>query len=490
MFGMPSDSDHKAITEALNASQAIIEFTPQGVILTANENFLRTVGYSLEEIRGRHHSLFCDPAQAESEDYRRFWRDLADGRFASAAYKRFGKGGRPIWLQATYNPIRDRHGKVVKVVKFASDITAQRLRDIETGGKIDAIDRAQAVIEFTTDGHVITANANFLKTLGYTLDEIRGQHHRMFCDRDFTAGDTYRRFWDSLARGEYQTAEYKRLAKGGREIYIQATYNPIFDDTGKVIKVVKFATDITDAVRKRLRSDAANRNLGDVVTSIGTAHEKATVAGSASSETGAIINSVAAAAEELSQSVREITQSMSHARISVEGVFRHTENATDSATGLTRSAAAMSNVVTLIQDIAGQINLLALNATIESARAGEAGRGFAVVASEVKNLANQAARSTQTIASEIASMQAVTGEVVDALGLISSSMTSVLENVTSVAGAMEQQTAVTREIAGNMQSAVTAVHEINDSLGDISHTFENVAEASRALRDEMENLAA
>ncbi len=490
MFGKANDNSDKAIIAALNASQAVIEFTPQGVILTANDNFLRTVGYALSEVQGRHHSLFCDPAYAAGADYARFWSELAQGRFASNTFKRFGKGGRAIWLQATYNPIRDRSGKVVKVVKFASDITAQRVNDIEAQGKLDAIDRAQAVIEFTTDGRVLTANANFLAAMGYALDDIKGQHHSLFCERDYAHSEAYRRFWDSLARGEYQTAEYKRLAKGGREVYIQATYNPILDDTGRVTKVVKFATDVTEAVRKRLRNDAANRNLGEVVVNINTAHEKATVAGSASTETGAIINSVAAATEELSQSVREITQSMSHARISVEGVFRHTEVATGSAAGLNRSAAAMNNVVALIQDIAGQINLLALNATIESARAGEAGKGFAVVASEVKNLASQAARSTQTIASEIATMQAATGDVVDALGLISSSMTSVLENVTSVAGAMEQQSAVTREIAGNMQSAVTAVNEINDSLGDISHTFEDVAEASRNLRAEMENLAA
>ena len=489
MFGRKDDAT-QAVIEALNASQAVIEFTPQGTILSANDNFLQAVGYTLAEIAGRHHSLFCDPAYAGSEEYQSFWRDLAHGRFATGAYKRLAKGGRPIWLQATYNPIRDRSGKVVKVVKFASDITARRLQEIETSGKLDALDRAQAVIEFTTDGHVITANANFLAAMGYALDDIKGRHHRLFCDPAYAQSDAYRQFWDSLARGEFQTAEYKRLAKGGREVFIQATYNPILDDTGHVIKVVKFATDVTDAVHKRQRNDAANRNLGDVVVSIGAAHEKATVAGSASTETGAIINSVAAATEELSQSVREITQSMSSARLSVEGVFRHTEAATDSAAGLNRSASAMNNVVALIQDIAGQINLLALNATIESARAGEAGRGFAVVASEVKNLASQAARSTQTIATEIASMQAVTGEVVEALGLISTSMTSVLENVTSVAGAMEQQSAVTREIAGNMQSAVTAVNEINDSLGDISHTFENVADASRRLRSEMENLAA
>ncbi len=489
MFGRKDDAT-SAVIEALHASQAVIEFTPQGVIIDANSNFLDTVGYSLAEIKGRHHSLFCDGEHVKSEAYAAFWRDLAQGRFATGTYKRFGKGGKAVWLQATYNPIRDRAGRVIKVVKFASDITAQRLSDLDRRGRLDAIDRAQAVIEFTTDGHVIDANANFLATLGYRIDEIRGRHHEMFCERDHARGEAYRRFWASLARGDYQSGEFKRVAKDGREVYIQATYNPILDDDGKVTKVVKFATDVTDAVHKRLRNEAATRDLGDVVAGVSQAHEKAAVANSASSETGAIINSVAAAAEELSQSVREIASNMGSARASVEGVFKHTEHANASASGLNQSAAAMSNVVTLIQDIAGQINLLALNATIESARAGEAGKGFAVVASEVKNLANQAARSTQTIAGEIATMQSATADVVEALGLITTSMDAVLRNVTSVASAIEQQNAVTREISGNMQSAVTAMHEINDSLGEISHTFEGVADASRKLRKDMENLAA
>jgi len=256
------------------------------------------------------------------------------------------------------------------------------------------------------------------------------------------------------------------------------------------VKVVKFATDITDMVHRRLRGAELNGELGIVVGTISDAHEKAGIAASASTETGAMIHSVAAASEELSQSVRDISNSMGHARMSVEGVFKHTEVANSSAESLNKSATSMTNVVTLIQDIAGQINLLALNATIESARAGEAGRGFAVVASEVKSLANQAARSTQTIAAEISNMQAVTVEVVGALGLISSSMNEVLGNVTSVAGTLEQQSAATSEITANMQAAVTAVGEINESLENISYTFANVAEESGRVKKEMDDLAA
>lgn len=485
-----ANNDDKGIIAALNASQAVIEFTPDGKILTANDNFLRAVNYKLDEIIGRHHSLFCDEAYVNSDTYRQFWASLARGEFQSNVFKRFGKNRQEIWLQATYNPIKDSKGKVLKVIKFASDITAAKAIELDHSGKIEAINRSQAVIEFTPLGEVITANANFLKALGYRLEEIKGQHHRMFCEVAYTQSPDYRTFWDSLARGDFRAAEYKRLGKGGKEVYIQATYNPIFNDTGAVIKVVKFATDITDTVLKRHRSEELNRELGTVIGQINTASEIANSASTASHETGAIINSVAAAAEEMSQSVKEISSSMSSARISVQGVFDHTEKVNLSAGTLNTSAESMNNVVTLIQSIASQINLLALNATIESARAGEAGRGFAVVASEVKSLANQAASSTKSIAEEISKMQAVTGEVVGALGLISTSMTNVLENVSSVASAIEQQSAVTSEISSNMNQAVTAVHDIDESLGNISDTFTKVAEASDRVKKEMDRLAA
>ena len=489
-FKKTEQNDTRAIIDALNASQAVIEFTPLGEILTANSNFLNAVGYSLSEIAGQHHSLFCDPDYAATPAYRQFWQDLAQGHFASNIFKRFGKGGRVIWLQATYNPIRNETGKVIKVVKFASDITDARMREIDVNGKIAAIDRAQAVIEFTPTGTILTANPNFLSAVGYDLSEIAGQHHSLFCEPDYVQSSAYRQFWEKLGRGEYQAAEYRRIGKGGREIHIQASYNPIFDDTGAVVKVVKFATDITDMVRRRLRGAELNGELGIVVGTIAEAHEKAGIAASASTETGAMINSVAAASEELAQSVRDISNSMGHARGSVEGVFKHTEVANTSAESLNKSATSMTNVVTLIQDIAGQINLLALNATIESARAGEAGKGFAVVASEVKNLANQAASSTKTIAAEIANMQAVTEEVVGALGLISTSMNEVLGNVTSVAGTLEQQSAATNEITANMRAAVTAVGEINESLDNISFTFATVVETSGKVKKEMDDLAA
>jgi len=494
LFRKSAASHQVAVVNALNASQAVIEFTPDGRILTVNDNFLAVMGYRRDEIIGQHHRMFCDPAFAASDDYRLFWRDLAAGKFQSSAFKRYGKDGRVVWLQATYNPVIDAHGKVIRVIKFASDVTRVKLRELDFAGKINALDRAQAVIEFTPQGEILLANDNFLQALGYRLDEIQGKHHEMFCDPDYVRSADYRAFWDKLARGEFVADEFRRIGKGGRAVYIQASYNPVVDDTGTVIKVVKFATDVTAMVNRRLANEQIGREidgeLKGVLAQMDGASHMASGASSASTETSSMVNAVAAAAEELSASVRDIAENMTTAQISVEGVFKHAEAANTHASTLSESAKAMTNVVDLIQNIASQINLLALNATIESARAGEAGKGFAVVASEVKTLANQASSSTKTIGEEIAKIQTVSTEVALALELISNSMVHVLGNVTSVAGAITQQQAVTGEISGNMQSAVTAVQEIEESLVRINSAFGAVVSASTEVKGKVDRLVA
>ena len=234
---------------AINKAQAVIEFNLDGTVYTANDNFLKTLGYTLDEIKGKHHSMFVEPAYRDSAEYRQFWRDLNDGKFQAAEYKRIGKGGREVWIQASYNPIFDASGKPFKVVKFATDVTATKLRNADFQGQIAAVGKTQAVIEFNLDGTVITANENFLKTLGYTLDEIKGRHHGMFVEASYRESAEYRQFWRDLNEGKYQTAEYRRVGKGGKLIWIQGSYNPILDLNGKPFKVVKFATNITG--RKR-----------------------------------------------------------------------------------------------------------------------------------------------------------------------------------------------------------------------------------------------
>ncbi|MCK1393308.1 PAS domain-containing methyl-accepting chemotaxis protein [Bradyrhizobium sp. 1] len=410
---------------AANRSQAVIEFAMNGTVLTANENFLRTLDYALNEIQGKHHSMFVPPAERDSAAYRDFWAALNRGEYQAAEYKRIGKAGKEVWIQASYNPVFDEKGRPSKVVKFATDVTAQKLRNADLAGQIAAIDKAQAVIEFNMDGTIITANANFLSALGYSLAEIKGHHHSMFVEPSERDGAGYREFWAALNRGQYQAAEYKRIGKGGKEVYIQASYNPIMDLNGKPYKVVKYATDVTRQVLVRMGNERVR----------------------------AMMESVAAGSEELNASVREISEAMTKSRQTASSAVDQVASADSQAQRLTEAALAMSGIVELINNITGQINLLALNATIESARAGEAGRGFAVVASEVKSLANQAKQATDKIGAEIASLNGISGDVVTALASIKTAINNVSEYVTSTAAAIEEQSTVTNEMSTSMQRA-------------------------------------
>ena len=238
-------ADFSGQIDAIGKSQAVIEFNMDGTILNANENFLTTLGYSLEEIQGQHHSLFVEPEFKVSHEYKAFWDSLNRGEFESKEYKRLGKGGKEVWIQASYNPIFDLNGNPFKVVKFATEVSAQKLKQADFSGQIAAIGKSQAVIEFNMDGTILTANENFLTTVGYTLEEIQGQHHSLFVEPEFKISHEYKAFWDNLNRGEFESKEYKRLGKGGKEVWIQASYNPIFDLNGKPFKVVKFATDVS-----------------------------------------------------------------------------------------------------------------------------------------------------------------------------------------------------------------------------------------------------
>ncbi|MGE3934024.1 MAG: PAS domain S-box protein [Rhodospirillaceae bacterium] len=238
-------AEARATLDALDKTQAIIEFDLNGRILNANANFCATMGYALEEIRGRHHSMFVAPAYSESDEYKEFWATLRRGECQVAQFKRFGKNGKEVWIEASYNPVRDRLGRTRKIIKFATDVTAQKVEHADLLGQVAAINKAQAVVEFELDGTVITANDNFLAAMGYSLDEIKGRHHAMFVAPAERDSDAYRQFWQRLRNGEPAAAQFKRYGKGGREVWIEASYNPILDLAGEPFKVVKYATDVT-----------------------------------------------------------------------------------------------------------------------------------------------------------------------------------------------------------------------------------------------------
>ena len=486
-------SDADAKLDALNRSQAIIEFEPDGTILSANENFLNAVGYKLDEIQGKHHRMFVDPEEANSPEYKQFWQSLAKGEFSAKEFKRYNKAGDEIWIQASYNPLFDKSGNVYKVVKFAADITAQKFKSFDDQGQVAAISRSQAVIQFKLDGTIITANENFLNATGYALNEIVGNHHRMFMPPEDAAKASYQQFWDSLARGEFKSDQYRRVGKGGNEIWIQASYNPIFDQNGKPLKVVKFATDITEMIQERLRrrelQQSIDTDLAEITEAVLSATTQATEAASASSQTSENVQAVAGGLDELASSVSEINQQVTNAlEISMQAV-EQADNTNSIVSSLADAGQKIGDVVSLISEIAEQTNLLALNATIESARAGEAGKGFAVVASEVKSLAGQTAKATEEISAQIDQVQSTTDEAVTAIKTITDTIGKINEISSMISAAVEEQSAVTNNMSSNMQTASDSVSEITSGVNEIAQATEMVNIAAQKVKESSAALA-
>jgi methyl-accepting chemotaxis protein len=483
-------SECKAELDALNMSHAIIEFETDGTIITANENFLGLMGYALSDIQGKHHSLFVDPQDVNSADYRQFWDKLRRGEFQSGQFRRYTRGQQEVWIEAAYNPVLNRKGHVCRIVKYASDITARQREYADLRGQVNAMKRSQAVIEFDLNGNVLDANDNFLNAMGYRLEDVKGQHHSLFVDAQYRTSAEYRQFWDKLARGVFQAGQYKRYGRGGREVWIEASYNPIFDLNGRPYKVVKFATDINAQIEllsnlKKL----IDENFGAIDQAIHRSSDQATGTVHAVTNASENIQTVASSAEELAASIREIASTMVRTNAATDTVHDQTTAADQVTQRLADAARSMGGIIELIQNIANQINLLALNATIESARAGDAGKGFAVVASEVKNLAAQARDATDQIGREIENMQTMSGEVVNALSIIANSINTVREYVAGTASAVEEQSAVTESISSSMQAAVGAIATIQDNTGHISSSVNQVAQVVETTKNAVRVLA-
>ena len=478
---------------ALHQSLAIIEFTPDGVILDANDNFLSVMQYTREEIVGRHHSIFVDPRDAESGAYADFWRELAAGRFQSAEFRRVRKDGEDVWIQATYNPVTNGRGQVERVVKLAADVTERKLSEVIQVSKVEAMSRSQAVIEFMPDGTIVEANENFCQAMGYQLDEIVGQHHSIFVAETERTSDDYRKFWEALGQGEYFNAEFRRIDKAGEDVWIFGSYNPILNADGDVIRVVKFASDITEAVTQRKTRETAlseiNAEIGSIAAGVSQTASRANEMAAASEQSGASVQGVASGIEELAASSKEIAEQIQRATSVTRTAVDKARSTSELMSQLSDTAKAVGDIVTLINGIAEQTNLLALNATIEAARAGEAGKGFAVVASEVKDLANQASKATENISSQIDAIQSVAGESVTAIGEIDGAIREIDEVSSSVASAVEEQNVVTSDLSATMQQVAGTVGQMSDGVREVAESAKSMDAATDSLRAAAEKVA-
>ena len=545
-----ADADHghaelAAQVAALHRVQAVIEFDLDGTILQANDNFLQAVGYRLDEIQGRHHSLFVDPDQASGTEYRDFWARLGRGEFDAGQYRRLGKGGREIWIQASYNPVLDPQGRPFKVVKFATDITAQKLQAADSAGQLAAIDKSQAVIEFSLDGHILSANANFLAATGYSLEEVRGQHHALFVEPELRGSAEYRRFWEKLGRGEYDAGQYRRLGKGGREIWIQASYNPILDGNGRPSKVVKYATDITAQVHEnqamqhavaQTREVVAAAKQGDLTRTVAIADKSGPIAelcdgvNALVEAMAGIIGQIKFAADTIAIGATEIAQgnsdlsqrteqqaaSLEETAVSMKGLadtVQRTATNARQASQLAGGAAEVAarggsvvhevvetmalinassrrivDIIGVIDGIAFQTNILALNAAVEAARAGEHGRGFAVVATEIRELSQRSASAAkeikQLIDASVANVGAGTAQVESA----GRTMDEIVVNVRRVSDLVTEISSASQQQSDDIQQMNHAVDLIDQGTQQNAALVEEASAAARSMEEQSAHL--
>ncbi len=504
---------------ALDRSFALIEFSPDGTIVSANANFCKLMGYEAADLIGKHHRIFVEAAYAESEDYRAFWRKLGSGAFDSAVYKRLRKDGSPVYIRGAYNPVLGADGRVIGVLKAAADVTEAQLQAMEAEARFNALSQVQAIIEFKPSGDILDANANFFATMGYRREEVVGRHHRMFVEPAEAASPDYEAFWRKLNAGEPAVGSFRRLGKTGQPIWLQASYCPVKDPSGKVFKIVKFATDITDLMRlgdglarlakgdvegridkpfssafDKLRvdfnvaADNLNVQLGGIRATLDSVGASAEEIANASQDLSRRTESQAASLEETAAALEQVTTTVKktteNARLATQVVSAAKGDAETSGAIVGRAIEAMgriegssseiSKIIGVIDEIAFQTNLLALNAGVEAARAGDAGRGFAVVASEVRALAQRSAEAAKQIKTLISASGADVEAGVKLVRQTGESLGQIVAKVVEI-------NTLARDIAAGAEEQNSALSEVNVAVGQMDQsTQQNAAMAEEA----------